>query len=354
MDARTHSLFCNFKCGSYVEKTVVEYIVKGDGFYPNATMIALENNWKELSIRIHKSVANVIYPGFKLPGVSNTITTIYPLLGPQIEFILYVCDDCPKIEPTVNIIGRNGLCAVVQDSFYYDGNAVILWPCSSTNNGNQLFTLMNDGTIRCQGKCLTAYQLKEDRYVMIHNCTTALENTGIKWKVENNGNIINKEHNLALNAYVGYEWSVLTVNQISYSSRQCWSFRNSTTSEPTVSPIISYKGMYMQAANNSVFVVKNNGISSVPQWEIYPDGTIRPSGTKTNCLARKSAADVGLDVCDGGTAERWLFHYDGSSIMISDATNQYFLQVNTDQKIVVGSADTPTTEQMFSLDLKFE
>lgn len=331
---------------------MIEYIEKGDGFYPNATMIALENNWKELSIRIHKSVGGVIDPGLKLPGVSNTITTIYPILGPQIAFILYVCDDCPKIEPTVNIIGRNGLCADVQDSSYYDGNPLILWPCRSTNNDNQLFTLMNDGTIRCQGKCLTAYQLIDDRYVMIHNCTTALENTGIKWDIEENGNIMNKDHNLALNAFVGYEWSVLTVEHTSYSSRQAWSFGNSTTTEPTVTPIISYNGMYMQAANNSVVVVKGNGIS-VPRWEIYPDGTIRPSGTKTNCLARKSA-DVSLHVCDGGTAERWLLHPDGSSIRISDATNQYVLEVNNDQKIVVGSADTPTTGQIFTFDVKFE
>ncbi|XP_074328305.1 beta-galactoside-specific lectin 4-like [Apium graveolens] len=331
---------------------VSEAIRYKHGFYPNATMIALENNWKELSVRIHKSVGNVIYPGFELPGVSNTITTIYPVLGPQIEFILYVCDDCPKIEPPVNIIGRNGLCADVQDSFYYDANPVILWPCRSTRNGNQLFTLMNDDTIRCHGKCLTAYRLKPDRYVMIPNCTTAPEYSSIKWKVEDNGNIINEEYNLALNAFVGYQWSILTVDPISFSSRQAWSFGNSTSTEPTVTPIVSYNGMYMQAANNSVIVVDGSGIT-VPQWEIYPDGTIRPSGTKTNCLARKSA-DVNLHVCDGGTAERWLFHYDGSSITISDATSIYVLEVNKDQKVVVGSAETPTPGQIFSIDVKFE
>lgn len=341
----------------YVEKTVIEYIEKGDVFFPNATMIALEDNWKELSTRIQESVAGVIDPGFVLPGVSNTLTTIYPILGPQIALMLYVCDDCPKREPTVNLIGRNGLCADVQDSFYDDGNPIILWPCRSTNNANQLFTLMKDGTIRCQGKCLTAYQLKENRYVMIHNCTTTPENSDIKWVVEYNGNIINKEHNLALNAFVGYQWSLLTVDKISYSSRQGWSFRNSTSTEPTVTPIIGYNGMYMQATNSSVQVVKGNG-NSVPQWEIYSDGTIRPSNTKTSCLARKSADDtnVGLHVCDGGTTERWLLHHDGSSITISDATNQYLLQVNKDQKIEVvkRSADTPTTEQIFSFDVKFQ
>lgn len=340
----------------YVENTVMEYITDDKSelvFFPNVTMIALEDNWKLLSTRIQESVAGVIDPGFVLPGVSNTITTIYPILGPQIALMLYVCDECPKIEPTVNIIGRNGLCADVQDSFYYDGNPLILWPCRSTNNGNQLFTLMKDGTIRCQGRCLTAYQLKEDRYVMFHNCTTAPENSGVKWDIEYNGNIINKEHNLSLNAFVGYQWSVLTVDQILYSSSQCWSFRNSTTSEPTVTPIKSYNGMYMQAANSSVLVVEGNGNSS-PQWEIYADGTIRPSGTKTSCLARKSATNVGLHMCDGGSAERWLFHHDGITVTISDATNQYVLEVNKNQEIVVEkrSAGTPATEQIFSLDIK--
>ncbi|KAK1385964.1 hypothetical protein POM88_023699 [Heracleum sosnowskyi] len=340
----------------YVERTVLEHIrdEKSYAFTPNATMIALEDNWKELSTRIQQSVAGVIDPGFVLPGVSNTLTTIYPILGPQIALMLYVCDDCPKGEPTVNLIGRNGFCADVQDSYYYDGNPLILWPCRSTENGNQLFTLKKDGTIRCQGKCLTAYQLKEDRYVMIHDCTTAPKNSGIKWVLEGNGNIINKEHNLALNAFVGYQWSVLTVDQITYSSRQGWSF---SSREPTVTPIISYNGMYMQAANNSVLVVEANS-NSVPEWEIFADGTIRPSKTKTNCLARKSADDtnVGLHECDGGTAERWLLHHDGISIIISDANNQYVLGVNKDQKIVVvkGSADTPTTEQIFSIDIKLK
>lgn len=334
-----------------VEKWVADVSV----FIPTRAMMALQENWIVLSTRIQESVGGVIEPAYVLPGF-DPISSIYPVLDQLMAFVLYVCDECPKKEPTVNLIGRNGLCAHVPKSSYEDGNPIILWPCKSTNNGNQLFTLMKDGTIRCHGKCLTAYRLKPDRYVMIHNCTTAPNYSSTKWEVHDNGNIINKDHKLALNAYVGFQRSVLTVDQISYSSRQGWSLRNSSGTEAAalVTPILSYNGMYMQpSGNDSVELVKGND-TSVPQyWLIYSDGTLRPDGRRSICLARKSSPKdtdiLGIHLCDGGNAERWLINHDGS---ISDATNDYVLEVNKDQEIVVvqRSADAPTTEQIFAIE----
>lgn len=195
---------CNFKCCRYVEGLVVGHISEtSQAYLPTATMITFEENWKELSTRIQESVGGVIYPPFVLSDeLSNqdvTITSISPTLGRNIAVVLYVCDSCTNIpEPAVHIIGRNGLCADVQDGLYDDGNPIIMWPCRSTSNTNQLWTLMKDATIRSEGKCLTAYRLEMEQYVMIHNCTTKPEYSGNKWEIKDNGNIINKESKLAL------------------------------------------------------------------------------------------------------------------------------------------------------------
>lgn len=216
----------------YVEALVVEHISEtSQSYLPTPTMIAFEENWKDLSARIQESVGGVIYPPFVLTDTSNqevTITSITPTLGRNIAVVLYVCDsNCTNVpEPAVHIIGRNGLCADVQDGIYDDGNPVIMWPC--TSNTNQLWTLMKDGTIRSKGKCLTAYRLEMEEYVMIHNCSTKPGYSGNKWERKDNGDIISKESKLALNAYPGYSWSILTVDQKSYSSSQGWSLSNST------------------------------------------------------------------------------------------------------------------------------
>ncbi|WOG87744.1 hypothetical protein DCAR_0206975 [Daucus carota subsp. sativus] len=173
-------------------------------------MFTFEENWKQLSTRIQESVGGVIYPAFVLPAASNknvTLTSITPTLGRNIALLLYVCDSCTNIpEPTVSIIGRNGLCVDVYSNLYYDTSPIIMWPCKSTNNSNQLWTLMNDGTIRSQGKCLTALVIGA---AVIYNCTTKLAaSSSISWKIEDNGNIINKDYKLALHADGG----VLGVN----------------------------------------------------------------------------------------------------------------------------------------------
>lgn len=317
-------------------------------------MITFEENWKELSARIQESVGGVIYPPFVLSDeLSNqdvTITSISPTLGRNIAVVLYVCDSCTNIpEPAVHIIGRNGLCADVQDGLYDDGNPIIMWPCRSTSNTNQLWTLMKDATIRSEGKCLTAYRLEMEQYVMIHNCTTKPEYSGNKWEIKDNGNIINKESKLALNAYTEYSWSILTVEQKAYSSSQGWSLSNST--EPVVTPIFSYKGTCLQASGNNSVQASSCSDKSVQQWALYPDGTVRPSMSTTNCLKSKSSPDgkvVVHDLCDGGNAERWLFNHDRS---VSDVTNKYVLEVTKNQKLTVvkRSADTPTTKQTFEI-----
>lgn len=336
-----------------MENLVAEQI--SETYLPTDAMITFEENWKDLSASIQESVGGVISPPLVLSNASNqevTITSITPTLGRNIALVLYVCDSCTNVrEPTVRIIGRNGLCADVQDGFYDDGNPVILWPCKSTNYTNQLWTLMEDGTIQSQGKCLTAYRLEIQQYVMIHNCSTAPEYSSNLWTIEDNGNIINKDSKLALSAFTGYSWSLLTLEQKSYSSSQGWSLTNTT--EPVVTAIYSYKSTCMVASGNNTVQVSSCTDQSVQQWALYSDGTVRPSMSTTNCIKSKSSSDGKVlvhDVCDGGDTERWLFNHDRS---VSDVNNKYVWEVNKDNKISVvkRSTDTPTTKQIF--DIKF-
>lgn len=120
-----------------------------------------------------------------------------------------------------------------------------------------------------------------------------------------------------------------------------------------MTPIFSYKGTCLEASANNSVQVSSCSDKSVQQWAIYPDGTVRPSMSTTNCLKSKSAPGgkvVVHDLCDGGNAERWLFNHDRS---VSDATNNYVLEVTNKQTITVvkRSADTPTSKQ--TLDIKF-
>ena len=89
--------------------------------------------------------------------------------------------------------------------------------------------------------------------------------------------------------------------------------------------------------------------TNVQKWELYPDGTVRPSTSTASCLTTKSSQDgktLVLDSCNGGAAERWLFNYDDS---ISDAANNYVLEVNKLKNIVLveHSAGTVATQKKF-------
>ncbi|WOG87743.1 hypothetical protein DCAR_0206974 [Daucus carota subsp. sativus] len=337
----------------YVENLVVEHITEtNEAYLPTAAMFTFEENWKQLSTRIQQSVAGVISPAFELPAASNkyvTLTSITPTLGRNIALLLYVCDFCANIlEPTVSIIGRNGLCVEVYSKLYYDTSPIIMGPCKSTDNSNQLWTLMQDGTIRSQGKCLTALGIG---VAVIYNCTTELASSSIKWKIEENGNIISIDNNLALTAYWDVSRSQLRMKRISYWSKQAWSLSNST--EPVVTPIRGYKGMCLQASGNNTVQVSSCTDRIFEQyWALYPDGTVRPIMSKKNCLKSKASPDgevvVVHDLCDGGKAERWLFNHDRS---ISDAVNKYVLEVENQKiSVVKRSADAPTAQQIFDIN----
>ncbi|KAK1370573.1 Ribosome-inactivating protein [Heracleum sosnowskyi] len=186
----------------YIEHFVGNLIRRQVVQVPDQTTLDLENEWGTLSDRIQHSVDGTLDPPVLLTnreGIRNSISTVTRGLALQIGILFFVCnrspntnqlslistgggtnctnitepiirlpiekgsaqmeaagDTCKNIgEPTIRIVGRNGLCADVRDGFYIDGNSIILWPCKSNEDVNQLWTLKAEGTIRSNGKCLT-------------------------------------------------------------------------------------------------------------------------------------------------------------------------------------------------------
>nr|ABG76785.1 ribosome-inactivating protein [Panax ginseng] len=228
----------------YIENLVV-LSIRADGsrqnFRPTRTMISLENNWDTLSTSIQQSVEGRFTPSVELvnredqsvlvssvtPGLILNIAVmifvcnnpnpnqlISPMRHVNVDHVMGINDDhiCSIIpEPTIRISGRNGLCADVKDRSFHDGNPIILFPCKSNEDENQLWTLKTDGTTRSNGKCMTAYGFKARQYVMIYNCATAVP-TATKWQVWGNGTIINPESGLVLTAGLGSSRTELTVD----------------------------------------------------------------------------------------------------------------------------------------------
>ena len=330
----------------YIENLVV-LSIRPDGsrqnFRPTRTMISLENNWDTLSTSIQQSVEGRFTPSVELVNREDQpvlVSSVTPGLILNIAVMIFVCNNpnpnqlspmrhvnvdhvmginddhiCSIIpEPTIRISGRNGLCADVRDGSYNDGNPIILWPCKSNEDPNQLWTLKTDGTIRSNGKCMTAYGFKAGQHVMIYNCATAVPTT-TKWQVWDNGTIINPESGLALTAGgSGSSRTELTVDNNIYDSRQGWLLGNNTA--PIVTPIIGFRDLCLQSNyGNTVWIEECVSNKITQEWAIYPDGTIRPNGNKDNCLTWESyprGQNVVIDPCDGGAGQRWTFTIDGS------------------------------------------
>ncbi|KAK1378246.1 hypothetical protein POM88_024990 [Heracleum sosnowskyi] len=345
----------------YVEKLVLQYIsdVESDVFLPTAAMISYEDNWISLCNRITNSIGGLIYPPFMLPVGSNQkvpITSVFLTLRLNIGVILFFCHPATSVPPfastcqnipeyTVMIRGRNKYCVDVELNNFKDGDKIILYPCKSLQNetyaANQLWTIKKDGTIQSGRKCLYASGLTAGQNVTIHNCATAPVPDAIKWKINDNGNIENLKYGLVLSAFRGSMYSKLTLETNTYASSQGWRLGNNT--KPVVTSITGYQKKCWQTSSPNTLQMAQCSNTKQQKYELYPDGTVRPSTNTANCITSKPSQD-GKTLCSGGNGERWLFNYDGS---ISDAANKNVLQVNNNLKVglVVRSVDSPTDQQ---------
>lgn len=231
------------------------------------------------------------------------------------------------VEPAVQIVGPGGMCVDVKEERYNNGNPIILWPCKSSNNENQIWTFKADRTLRSRGKCLAAQANRPGSYVMIYDCNP--RNDAFTWQVWDNGTIIS-DGGLALSAPASATGTELTVQHNSYTVGQAWLPTN-YTAEPLVAPIVGVFGLCLQAGSgggDDLLLLQPCALGSPDQqWALYPDGSIRPQQRRTSCLTapgsgRGAAArvtTVTISRCDLNSAlQRWEFTNHGTIVTLRD------------------------------------
>ncbi|WCJ21967.1 Beta-galactoside-specific lectin 1 [Euphorbia peplus] len=214
-------------------------------------------------------------------------------------------------QPYSRISGPNGYCVDVKDGNYSDGNPIILWPCKSGPDINQLWAFQSDGTIRSNGMCLASDGFHEGSNIVIYNCTKKAYNI---WSLGQDGEVLNPSSGLVLTAISGAVWTELALHTSVSSSFQTWRVGNDT--KPRLVSISGFRGLCMQAKNNAVWIEecessKNGG----KHWLIYPDGTIRPQKNPNGCLSYHNLVNRRIVVlfCGlGPSSQRWLFTENGT------------------------------------------
>jgi len=84
-----------------------------------------------------------------------------------------------------------------------DGNPTLVYSC--TGNPNQQWTIGTDGTIRTLDKCLTAQNAgtTAGTAVVLSTCSSSPSSAGQTWNYKSNGNLVNGNSGLCLDAYGG-------------------------------------------------------------------------------------------------------------------------------------------------------
>ena len=330
----------------YIERQVVRSIPDDipDHFYPDALMLSMENNWSALSQQIQRAnnlmfntnitLRDPDYNSLIIGTVQNSIFTCF------VALLLYDCQQptgitngivirmpgsveeehapysnnnnmCTIGDSTTRISGRDGLCVDVKNGQDNDGNPIQLWPCGQQSK--QQWTFHTDGTIRSLGKCMTTYGYSAGSYVMIYDCDTAVPDA-TKWAFSTDGSITNPRSGLVLTAQSAAQGTTLTVETNIHAARQGW---RGGDVEPTVTSIMGYKDMCMQANNDNtrVWLESCEKGKQQQQWAFYSDGTIRVNSSRNLCLTSDghSSEDVIIILeCQGWGDQRWVFKNDGS------------------------------------------
>ncbi|KAJ4833918.1 hypothetical protein Tsubulata_051205 [Turnera subulata] len=358
------------------EQRLITTFDEASSFKPDAAMVGLQDNWVRLSTAIQQSYqkainnpftikrsngelfyensvsdilqANLVFLKFScLPSPSesssSSCTTSNPLRqvittseDDHIDDTNVVCgggeDVCPEFEPTTRIVGRDGLCVVVQDSDPTDGNKVILDDCEF----NHVWTFKRDGTIRWKDKCLTAIKNYTNRQapqqqssnnndlsstiisMVIYNCSTSPDVT-IHWDVTTDGSIVSLDYDgLSLTAPAG-QGTTLTLENTTLSSSQAWLPTNHYQPfRAALSDILSAGYLRLKKGDDTVLVIERlrNGGKITRDWAIYADGTIRPVSALHRCLTlilgeKDWENRVRIEDCIGSYKQRWMFRSNG-------------------------------------------
>ncbi|XP_057958009.1 ricin-like [Malania oleifera] len=335
----------------YIQRALAGTIGNGEygSFNRNAAVVSLMNNWEGLSEAVQQANEDgVFHREIQLQRQNYDrfyITNVMPDIVSVIGVMMYICAKpptprsssllsvagaggsfdrnndatCADPEPTVRISGRDGLCADVSGGHYNDGDPIILWPCKSNTDANQLWSLKRDGTIRSNGKCLSSSfgRFSHLSTVMIYDCSKATT-AATRWKVWDNGTIINSDSSLVLTAESGTKATQLKVKVNQYYTSQSWLASN--FSEPFVaSSIVGLNDLCLQATGNGVWLEKCVSNKASQKWALYPDRSIRPHQNRDMCLScntDESSSDlniVNLRSCSSASAgQQWMFRNNGA------------------------------------------
>ncbi|KAJ0971765.1 hypothetical protein J5N97_019724 [Dioscorea zingiberensis] len=352
---------------------VRQHIDSGEPFLPDMYMLELETSWGQLSTQVQQSTDGVFERPIHLPiapGNSITLSNVrdviaslalmlfvcrnrpsltstshehyYPsppllLIRPVVSKISYddVIDDdatCKISEPTVRIVGRNNLCVDVRDGYYHNGNPIQLWPCQSKDDAKQLWTIKKDGTIRSNGKCMTAYGFRPGQYVMIYDCNDAAREATL-WKIWDNGTIISTDRSgVVLGAHSGSKGTTLTVRTNTYSAAQGWLPSNDTA--PREVTIYGVRDLCMEANGDRVRIETCASSGKAQQkWALYGDGSIRPKQNQDKCITCENESPqtvITIMSCRAGSSgQRWVFTNEGTienlnSTMVMDVIRESY------------------------------
>jgi len=177
--------------------------------------------------------------------------------------------------------------------------------------------LKRDGTIRSNGKCLTAYGFTVGQYVMIYNCSTAATDATI-WQVRMDGSIISLKSRLdprsrlALSAPSGSSGTTLILDNNTLAPAQGWLATNNT--QDLVTRIVGFSTdlcLYGRYGNGEVWMGEC-GRNKWEQWVSYPDGSIRPNQDHDFCLTCENDHVFILSCSAGRSSQRWMFKEDGT------------------------------------------
>uniref|UniRef100_P81446 Beta-galactoside-specific lectin 1 n=1 Tax=Viscum album TaxID=3972 RepID=ML1_VISAL len=350
-----------------------QYINSGASFLPDVYMLELETSWGQQSTQVQQSTDGVFNNPIRLaipPGNFVTLTNVRDVIA-SLAIMLFVCgerpsssdvrywplvirpviaDDvtCSASEPTVRIVGRNGMCVDVRDDDFHDGNQIQLWPSKSNNDPNQLWTIKRDGTIRSNGSCLTTYGYTAGVYVMIFDCNTAVREATL-WEIWGNGTIINPRSNLVLAASSGIKGTTLTVQTLDYTLGQGWLAGNDTA--PREVTIYGFRDLCMESNGGSVWVETCVISQQNQRWALYGDGSIRPKQNQDQCLTcgRDSVSTViNIVSCSAGSSgQRWVFTNEGAILNLKNGLAMDVAQANPKLRRIIIYPATGKPNQMW-------
>ncbi|XP_038904853.1 nigrin b-like [Benincasa hispida] len=217
---------------------------------------------------------------------------------------------------STHLVGRDGLCLEMfpwyeKDSYF----PTRLSPCNVQKKQTQLWTVLQDGTIRPMNDkyCLVAYyRVGVLNNVVVNDCSKE-SNPNKIWNHKKDGTVVHVESGMVL---TGKSDAYVTLEPNENVPSQSWEATESLT--PMVANIKWLDNLCLQSTEDSNHVGLDgcNRENMKQRWALYGDGTIRHSVNRNYCLT--SEQDVGRFIvvsrCEDKPQQRWGLSAEDSTI----------------------------------------